>query len=403
MRRILFVDDEQLVLDGLRRMLRPMRRDWDMAFVDSGEDALRLMDETPCDVIVSDMRMPGMDGLELLNRVRERHPETIRLALSGHADAEMLLESVKATHQFLSKPCDAETLRSTIERALGLRNLLKRRNIGSLISRIQSLPSLPSLYQEIVREINDSDGSIRTIGEIISRDLGMTSKILQLVNSSFFGLARHVSSPAQAAGLLGMDTIRSLVLTTKVFSQFGLEDSGLNPEILWRHSTLTGSLARGIAAAESLDSRFQDQALMAGMLHDVGKLVLANSLPGEFRHVMARSAEERNRSWRVEQEIFGCTHAEVGAYLMGIWGLPNTIVEALAYHHYPSHSAAREFSPLAAVHVANELIKHPEASVDELREWLDMNYLERLGCSGRLADWREVHRALLSMEEKNCG
>ncbi|WP_457674096.1 HDOD domain-containing protein [Thiolapillus sp.] len=403
MKRILFVDDEQLVLDGLRRMLRPMRREWEMFFVDSGEEALQFLDQTACDVIVSDMRMPGMSGLELLDRVREKHPETIRLALSGHADAEMLLESVKATHQFLSKPCDAETLRVTIDRALGLRGLLQHENIGFLISRIQSLPSLPSLYEEIVREINDSKGSIHRIGEIISRDLGMTSKILQLVNSSFFGLARHVSSPAQAAGLLGLNTIRSLVLTTKVFSQFDLKDSGLNPENLWRHSSLTGSLSRKIAAAEQLDRKSQDEALMAGMLHDVGKLVLANGLPGEFREVMKRADETENPHWLVEQDVFGCTHAEVGAYLMGIWGLPNTIVEALAYHHYPSHGAVRGFSSLSAVHVANELIKHPQASEEELCEHLDMDYLQRLGCGNKLGEWIEMSRNLLDGGEPEDG
>ena len=398
MRNILFVDDEQMVLDGLRRMLRPMRKEWNMRFVDSGRKALQLMEKERFDVIVSDMRMPEMDGVTLLNEVRSRHPDVIRLALSGHSDSEMLLESVKATHQFLSKPCDAAMLKDTVNRALGLRALLKREDIGRVIARIESLPSLPTLYQEVMAQVSSANGSLAKVGEIISRDLGMTAKILQLVNSSFFGLSTHVSSPAQATSLLGLDTIRGLILTSKVFSQFDTAHSRLDLEALWVHSTRVGALSREIAREAALDRREQDHAFMAGMLHDLGKLVFACSFTEEYNRVLDENSGQEGALWRLEQEAFGCTHAEIGAYLMGIWGLPSTIVEALAYHHYPSHSSGAGFTPLAAVYVANVLLTYPAEDGEALRGKMDLPYLERLGCEARLPRWVEARDRLLGGE-----
>lgn len=188
MREILFVDDESNVLDGLRRMLRPMRRDWSMNFVDSGEAALEHISHEGCDVIVSDMRMPGMDGVELLGTVGQECPKAVRIALSGHAEMEMLLESVCAAHQYLAKPCDDETLKATIERACALRDLLSDERLTGLVTQLDSLPSLPTLYTEVTEELARSDSSLARAGEIIGKDVAMSAKVLQLVNSAFFGL-----------------------------------------------------------------------------------------------------------------------------------------------------------------------------------------------------------------------
>ena len=103
--RILFVDDEPLVLQGLQRMLRPMRNEWEMAFVESGRRALEEMATLPFQVVVSDMRMPGMNGAQFLSHVQELYPRTVRLILSGHADKDLIMKCVGTAHQFLAKPC----------------------------------------------------------------------------------------------------------------------------------------------------------------------------------------------------------------------------------------------------------------------------------------------------------
>ena len=390
MKHILFVDDEAMVLNGLRRMLRSMRQAWHMDFLESGEQALDWLEKNPCDVIVSDMRMPGMNGVKLLEQIRQRYPYVIRIALSGHSEMEMLLESVQAAHQFLAKPCDAELLKSTIDRACALRKLLEDDRLSTLVSEMDSLPSLPSLYMEIMNEIASPDGTLAKVGEIISKDVGMTAKILQIVNSAFFGLTRHISSPSQAATLLGLDIIRSLVLSVEVFSSFQQDMGELDLDALWQHSSEVGALARQIALMEEQDAKICDHALMAGMLHDVGKLVLMSQLPRDYAKVLALSGQEDRPDWQAEQEIFGCSHMEVGAYLLGIWGLPNSIVEAVAYHQIPSRSVGVNFTPLTAVHVANALLRNGAGNDVVAPEPLDQDYLNQLGLTGRVPDWQEA-------------
>ncbi|NNF66588.1 MAG: HDOD domain-containing protein, partial [Gammaproteobacteria bacterium] len=331
MKRILFVDDEPMVLTGLRRMLRGLRHEWEMEFLPGGEEALNAMARSAVDVIVSDMRMAGMDGVQLLTEVKSRHPNTVRIALSGHADMEMVLECIGATHQYLAKPCDAETVKATIDRACTLRDLLNNEQLQTLITEMGSLPSLPTLYMEIMQAVRDGK-ALSDIGEIIAQDVAMTAKVLKVVNSAFFGISRHVESPAQAAAILGLDAVRSLVLSAKVFSDMG-KDAALDLEELWQHSARVGALARRIAKAESQPAKIVDLAQMGGMLHEVGKLVLSSQFGDKYQKVVAMQKQDGKSCWEAEQEVFGHTHCEVGAYLLGLWGLPNPIVESAAFHH----------------------------------------------------------------------
>ncbi len=397
MKRILFVDDERNVLDGLRRMLRSMRQEWEMAFATSGAEALGLMSQTPFDVVVSDMRMPGMDGAQLLTEVMRRHPQTVRIVLSGHSDKEMILRSVGPTHQYLAKPCDPEMLKETVARSCALRELLNSPSLKDLVSQMNSLPSLPDLYMKVVQELSLPNASIQRIGDIISQDVGMTAKILQLVNSAFFGLRRHISTPAMAVNLLGLDTVKSLVLTIQVFSQFEQPKvREFDLPVLWNHSVATGTIARAIAAATSRDVKMADHTLMAGLLHDAGKLVLAAKVPDQYQNSIVHARAKAVPMWVAEREVLGTTHAEVGAYLMGLWGLPDLIVEGIAYHHTPAHHMATTFSPLTAVHVANALEHEAHPSADQAHPFeIRLDYLSGLGLADRLDRWRELARGVL--------
>jgi HD-like signal output (HDOD) protein len=397
-KRILFVDDEPNVLQGLRRMLRPLRQEWDMAFAEGGHDALELLAQAPYDVVVSDMRMPGMNGAQLLIQVRERYPHIIRIVLSGHSDSEMILTCVGIAHQYLAKPCDAAVLKSTVTRACALRELLRDATLQRLVSGMTTLPSLPTIYHQIVETVQAPDSSLHKVGEIIGRDMSMTAKILQLVNSAFFGLGRQVSDPAQAVCLLGLDTIRSLVLSMHCFTYFDqtrLREFALDR--LWEHSMATRACARIIARVEGCERQVADDAFIAGLLHDVGKLILAANLPGQYGDVLALVQDQEMAMWQAERATFGASHAGTGAYLLGIWGLPDAIVEALAFHHHPAACADRRFSPLTAVHVANALVH--EADVGHTADAsvpVDLEYLAALGLRERLADWRAHCQTALS-------
>jgi HD-like signal output (HDOD) protein len=394
MKQILFVDDEVKVLQGLGRMLRVMRHEWEMTFIDDPRQAVNLIQEKSFDAIVVDMRMPQMDGAEVLSRARESKPGMARIVLSGHAEREAAMRSVGLAHQFLAKPCDAEMLRTTVSRACELRQLLFDAGLADTVCQLGKLPSLPRLYQAITEEMNKEDVSLKRVAGIIGKDVAMTAKVLQLVNSAFFGLGRRVASIEQAVSYLGIDVIRSLVVSQAAFSSFESTDLGFY-QTLWTHSTMTGMLAKAIAERGSDDAIMQGEALQAGMLHDIGALVLAARLPEKYREVRKIAESGAGQLALREEEVFGCDHGRVGAYLMGLWGLSDRIVEAIAYHDYPSKCSYRQFSPLTAVHAASALVLEAVGQSD-LEGQLDLEYLAAVGCSDQLPQWREDAERIVS-------
>ena len=395
-KRILFVDDEPLVLEGLRRSLHSMRREWDTVFLESGASALEFMESNEVDVVVSDMRMPGMNGAQLLNEVMRRFPRAVRLILSGHADQDLILKCVGSTHQYLSKPCDPDALRATVSRAIGLDASLKNERLHRLIAQMDHLPSIPSLYMEIVEKMHDPDVSLPAVGDIIARDIGMTAKILKLVNSAFFALRRVVSSPNEAVSYLGLDTIKALVLSLHAFAQFDSEKVGnFSMNALWSHSLRTAAAAKRITQMEDVDQKLAEDAFASGLLHDAGKAALAFNFPDEYGRVLETAAAEGIDPLTAEEDAFGATHADVGGYLLGLWGLPVPVVEAIALHHQPLLAPGGEFTSLTAVHVANALIRENHES--GWRRVVDAQYLRELGMEGRLKDWRLRCRPIMTL------
>lgn len=404
MKQLLFVDDEPKLLDGLKRSLRSMRHEWNMTFVSSGEEALKALEQAPFDVVVSDMRMPGMDGVQLLGTVQQRHPQMVRIVLSGHSDQGMIYQSIAATHQYLAKPCATEVLVATVMRACALRDLLGSDSLRRLVTGMEQIPSQPTLYAEIKREAESKTASLRAIGAIIAKDMGMTAKILQLVNSAYFGLSKVVSTVEQAVNLLGLDTVQALVLTVQVFSQFSsTHGSRFSMDRLWEESTETGSLARAIAKVEQASALVIDQAYIAGLLHDVGMLVLAANESKLYEAVLKTADDQGIPIWKAEVQEFGAGHADVGAYLLGLWGLSDPIVEAVAFHHRPADCVGTTFSPLTAVHVANAL-QHERSrqATGGVSPQVDLTYLDMLHLTDRLPHWREVAGPVQRAEEKEC-
>jgi len=391
-KRILFVDDEEFALRGLDRLLRSMREEWEMEFLDSGEKALARMAEAPFDVIISDMRMPGMNGAELLNEVMKRHPKTVRLILSGYADRELILKCVGSTHQYLAKPCDAKTLKLTVQRAAHLEESLKSEKLRLLVNRCSILPSVPALYSEIIEALQNPETDVETIGAIVVKDVAMTAKILKLVNSAFFGLGHEISSPSEAVAYLGTDTINSLILATNAFSNSDkIQLDGFSMELLWTHSLAVASAAKAIAFYEGADRKLTDEAYVAGLLHDVGKLVFAINLPQEYSAALNLARENKIPLHLAEKQIFGADHADVGGYLLGLWGLPVPVVEAIALHHSPNFALLKSFSPLTAVHAGNVLAAAEKPAVSGVpASEADLNYLSAAGVKNQLNAWRQA-------------
>jgi len=393
-KHILFVDDDQNVLQGLQRMLRSQRAIWEMEFAASGREALDMLDQKVYDIVISDMRMPGMDGVEFLSTVRKKHPHTIRFILSGQTSKEALIRAIGPTHQFLTKPCDADSLKKAIDRALNLRKILTSRSLISTISQIKSLPSLPTLYLQLESEMKSPVCSIHNVAEIIEQDVAMSAKILHMVNTAFYGFRQEISSIPQAVKLLGLDTIQSLVFVAQVFSGYQSQKA-LAPFLdkLWKHSMSVSSLAKSIARTIRRDETFLDATFKAGLFHDFGKLILITAMPRQFLDILRLLKEKQLDFHKAEMETIGTSHAEIGAYLLGLWGFADTIVEAVAFHHRPGLSQSEQTDSITSIHVANALDYdesfHDSSTVGNYK--LDYEYLQCLGVEPRLAEWREIH------------
>jgi HD-like signal output (HDOD) protein/CheY-like chemotaxis protein len=363
MKRILFVDDESNILESLRRMLHADRCRWEMIFVVGAEAALHAFEEHGgFDVIVTDMLMPGMNGAELLRIVRDRFPDTARLILSGYAETAYATQVISVAHQLLNKPCDKTELRTAIERVCTLQDILSTPELRAIIGSISTLPSLSKSYNALARAVQMPLVSIEEVARIIGQDIAMSAKILHLVNSAFFGLPRKVTQIQAAINYLGMDTIRNLALTSEAFTVF-------KPDTAFQRSMLESLQERAHRAAAiinvfGLDPGERDIAIVAALLRDIGYFIVAWKMPERFSAIMEMVEREGCTSLRAEESILGITHAEIGAYLLGLWGIDSQVVEAVAHHHRPTRIPHSKLDASVAVYLAGLLLEqietHPE-------------------------------------------
>jgi putative nucleotidyltransferase with HDIG domain len=375
-RRVLFVDDEEQVLDSLRDALRPRRDEWSVAFAASGEDALDRLEREVYDVIVSDMRMQGMDGARLLGEVERSQPSAVRIVLSGSAERDVVLRAAAVAHRFLAKPCDVEELMRVVERSCALR---------ALPASATRLPAAPHLHAELTALLRDGGATPADAAAIIERDIAMAAKVLALVNSAYFGLRRQVVDVREAAVYLGLTTLRGLVLSAHAFE--GLAPArriaGFDLGAVQRHCLQVGQVARRLLP----QGEQRDDAFAAALLHDVGLLALAAEDGDYLESVLAQAAASGRPLVEIEQEERGVTHADLGAHLLAQWGLPDTIVEAVAYHHHPEALHHPRLDAVAAVAIACGLVN---GSVDAA-------YVESIGAADQLGAWRAIAADVVSV------
>ena len=351
MRHILFVDDEASVLQGLRRMLHDQRQAWQMDFVSSGAEALDLVRQKPVDVVVSDMRMPGMDGAALLKEVRQIRPETLRIVLSGQSDWDRAVQSIEDAHRFLLKPCEKQLLKDAIGQSESLEAMVPDARLRCEIAQLSRLPMLGPAGQELLKVMDGPGASLKRAAAMVEKDPGLAALALKMVHSAFFAVKVRVERPAQAALLLGFDNLRSFVLSAEPFHGF---DRGLWPlaDRLWQVGAEVAFEARQTANAFGASREEENDAFTAGMLHEIGVLILATLRPA----LAQRWEAEHPGGWpgdEGEAALFGATHAAVGGYLLALWGLPGPLVNAVAWHHHPEQG--RPSAVLSALHAAAAL------------------------------------------------
>jgi HD-like signal output (HDOD) protein/CheY-like chemotaxis protein len=382
-KRLLFVDDEPRILQGLRQSLRSQRKVWEMEFVESGDAALQRLAGARFDVVVTDMRMPTMDGAELLSRVRTLQPDALRLVLSGQMDDRTAARAAASAHRFLAKPCETAALVAHLSRALELRDQLCSDELRACIGGMAGLPSLPSHCAELSSALRDESVNLKQVSRIVEGDVGMTVKVLQLVNSAFFGLPRQITSIEQAILQLGLGALHSLVIANALFEEL----TGGDVELL-RDEEARSLLAARYARCFNLERRQADAAIASAMLHNVGRLALMSRMPEEYRANREHARAHATTLDQAEKARLGVTHAAIGAYLLGLWGLPFEVIQAVG----SQNAAVDTFATLdagAVVYltkglVAERLPTHVEEGVP-----LPSDLLSRLGVAHVVAQIRE--------------
>lgn len=396
-RRILFVDDDELILRSIERVLRRPAAEsgWELCFATDGAAALEELARAPIEVMLVDANMAQMSGTTLLKKVQERDPAVVRILLSGHTGLDVLRSALPYAHQFLPKPCDGQLLRSTLDSACNLRSLLARPEMRQLVGSSNELPSAPRTFIELSNALSNPSSSARTISEIIERDIAISSRVLQLVSSAFYGLPRAVTSIGGAVAYLGIEVIKAIVLSVEVSRMFPVTQAipDFSLDALQQRSTRASQLAKRILGAEPGG----EVLMVAGLLQDTGQLVLASRAASRFGLALQTSASRQQPLHEVEQELFGTTHADVGAYLLGLWGLPPRVVTAVAHHLEPQRGGARTFDAAAALYVAGHLLADPDVpAIEELPPHtigLDLTFLRQIGVAHQLEEWRRLARA----------
>lgn len=386
--RVLFVDDEPLVLSALRRSLERRKVPWDTTFAVGPVQARAILEKAPFDVVVSDLVMPEEDGARFLAWVQSLRPDTIRIMLTGGGPS--VLRATAVAHQVLPKPTEAAELENVISRAYALRDAIRPEVIRQAIGDVEALPAAPRTYAALVAKLNEPMSTPEDFARIVERDPAVSAKLLQIVNSAFFGAPTKMANVKGAVVFLGVNTLRQLVLSIEAFRGM-TPDRARQVEALHRHSLLVGSIARAI-----VDDRDRaEDAFTAGILHDVGLLVLMTKVQGYVGRMLV-NASDGKPVHTAERALLGLDHGEVGGYLLGLWGLPYPVVEAVACHHNPSRVTQVSFDVVAAVHVADQLAHEVAPPLFDRPEQspLDEAYVDRLGQKHNLARWRNLAQRL---------
>ncbi|MFN0241879.1 MAG: HDOD domain-containing protein [Planctomycetota bacterium] len=394
MKRILVVDPEPALLQGLQIVSEPQRGRWQLLWLRSSVEALNSIATDPFDVVLVNVAASASEGLALLAELQAKHPAVRRFAIADAAQSEVHQCAASTAHCCLVKPCAASAVKSALVRGFALQEMLTSERVKYLVAGMPDLPCAPPVYFECVAATSGRSATAADVGAIVAKDAALSARLVKLASSPSFGAAQPVETPVQAAEKLGLDTLKSLVIALQTFAQFDetrMKDLSINDT--WGHSLQVAKFTRHILESELFDEQQLEYGFLAGILHDIGKLVLALNRPD--RYLATRMLAERSHEDRAELErrLFGAHHGALGAYLLHSWGLPNSVVEAVAFHHAPAQYPEANFAVMTAVHIADCL-----ARVDLKRAefapipGLDRAYLSDLGYGHRLTRWLKACR-----------
>lgn len=377
--RVLFVDDDPALRDLYASISPELREQYEVFTASSGKEGVKLMQDKAFDVVVSDLTMPGMDGVQFLGHVVRTQPDSARIIISGYLDRLKIAQCLFVGHRYFNKPCDIKALCGLLLRLNSFREIVSNQKVRSVIGGLGSLPGPPDTYIKLEDVLNSAYSSLNDVAEVVEKDIGVTTKLLQIVNSAQFGIAQQIVSPTEAVQLVGVEVVRGLVLGLQAFSVYKSNPAKKAPPMnLWDHSLQVALSARRIAQAQGLSHRASEKAFLGGLLHDIGKIVIIANVPDEYNEVVNYARDYGIPLHESERRRFGATHAQIGAYLLALWGIQEDVVNLVAHHHSLNEFPENEdCGPLAAVHAA-----HLSESKNNEPYPLDHGFLSRKGLDG---------------------
>jgi putative nucleotidyltransferase with HDIG domain len=386
LKRLLFVDDEPLIRELYSTLGATLGKGHEVHTAANAVEALDLLDEKNFDVVVSDLAMPEMDGIEFLNEVVRAYPQSARIVISGFADRLKVAECLTVGHRFFSKPFHLNGLSVLLRRICQYSYLVSNDRVRKMVCGTGALPTPPETYVRLRELVASPHAHIDDISAVVEEDPGLSTKLLHIVNSAQFGMARQIVAPSEAVQIAGLEIIKALVLGSQVFNFYDRHNYTRSAfKDLWTHSVNTAVAARKVALVEGLPMDAAEECFFAGLLHDIGKLILAANAEREYGVAMELSSKAGLPLEQAEMGIFASTHAHVGAYLLALWGVPDSVISAVELHHTLDPSRITGFDAALAVHVAQNL--EPGGARKKL---LNTALLEKLGLMDRLPVWEEA-------------
>jgi putative nucleotidyltransferase with HDIG domain len=394
-KNILLVDEDVLVLKALKRSLRQFNDQWTVSHAQFPKEALERLDQSSIDVLITEVRLTTADGELFLRSFLKKHPRAARIILTGYTSGEAIFKYAGLAHQLLAKPWSDQTLIETIQRADLISRMLSNERLKKTLNLIENFPSIPAVYLELSEKLKTGEPSLQEVGEIIIRDPSLIIKLLQIVNSPFYGLPMPVTDPQKAVALLGLDIIKGFVLTSGLFNQYeNRKIANFHIDALWQHSLKTANIVRQIAKKEHLGKEISEASFIASLLHDVGKIIIASNFPNEFKEICSRATSEGLPIWHMEQQVLGASHAEIGAYLLGLWGLPLEVIMAVQEHHQPILNGHSGIDQTALVHIANAIEKNAVSLSGDAFVHLNPEFIAHLHLNESITKWQKQIMAI---------
>ena len=370
--------------------------EWNIITAPNQDSARQLAEQTPFNVVITDASKAGEESVPLLQSLSKRNPNQMMLILCNDSDVDWVSRNPGIAHQYLSNACSPEELRERVTRCLNLHSLLNGDSPHFCGGSRDILPSVPTTFVKLEEMLQSETSSIAEIADLISSDVALAAKVLHLVNTAFYGLARTVESVQDAIGLLGVETIKALTLTESVFSNYDVRDvAGISVQTIHDGCIRVGQTSQDISRFLSLDSHDSAHAFFAGLLHEVGLLLMLAHFPRQLETAIKIAQDEKTTIHHAEDLSFGINHSLIGGHLLALWRFPFGVVDAVAHYHAPLSSPTRERCALTAVHIAYELAK-PDQELTLLR-LKESSYLKGVGL--QKADIEEICSTISEAEQ----